>query len=145
MGRHFRDCSPAAPSQVSQCLDQWCKKTRSCILQRFHHLSRMRTLPYSLRYSYGASSHAERLARLDMLANLLDTALVIPGTGIRFGFDAIVGLVPGIGDALTTAVSLYIVHEASSARHGMSFPECWPTSLSMASLAPSRFWATPLT
>jgi hypothetical protein len=72
----------------------------------------MRTLPYSPRYSYGASSHAERLARLDMLANLLDTALVIPGTGIRFGIDAIVGLVPGIGDALTTAVSLYIVHEA---------------------------------
>jgi len=47
-----------------------------------------------------------------MLANLLDTALVIPGTNVRFGLDAIVGLVPGIGDAVTTVVSLYIVHEA---------------------------------
>jgi Domain of unknown function (DUF4112) len=31
---------------------------------------------------------------------------------VRFGFDAIIGLVPGIGDAITTAISLYIVHEA---------------------------------
>jgi hypothetical protein len=73
----------------------------------------MRTLSYSPQpYGYGARSRAERLERLDMLANLLDTALVVPGTNIRFGLDAIVGLVPGIGDAITTAVSLYIVHEA---------------------------------
>jgi len=57
-------------------------------------------------------SRAERIARLDALANLLDTALVIPGTNIRFGVDALIGLVPGIGDAITTATSLYIVHEA---------------------------------
>jgi hypothetical protein len=64
--------------------------------------------------SHGTSvgSRAERLARLDMLASLLDTALVVPGTSIRFGVDAMIGLVPGIGDAITTAVSLYIVHEA---------------------------------
>jgi hypothetical protein len=57
-------------------------------------------------------SRSERLARLDALAALLDTAFIIPGTNIRFGFDALVGLVPGIGDAVTTAISLYIVHEA---------------------------------
>jgi hypothetical protein len=45
-------------------------------------------------------SRADRIARLDGLANLLDTA------------DAMIGLVPGIGDAITTAMSLYIVHEA---------------------------------
>ena len=73
----------------------------------------MRTLPRSpTSYHYGAGSRAERLARLDMMANLLDTAFVLPGTNIRFGVDAIIGLVPGIGDAITTAVSLYIVHEA---------------------------------
>jgi hypothetical protein len=73
----------------------------------------MRTLPYSsASYRTSSGSRAERLARLDMLASLLDTAFVVPGTNIRFGFDALVGLVPGIGDALTTAVSLYIVHEA---------------------------------
>ena len=57
-------------------------------------------------------TRAERIARLDALANLLDTAFFIPGTNIRFGMDGIIGLVPGIGDAITTVMSLYIVREA---------------------------------
>jgi hypothetical protein len=57
-------------------------------------------------------TRAERIARLEALASLLDTAFLVPGTNIRFGFDALVGLVPGIGDALTTLVSLWIVSEA---------------------------------
>jgi hypothetical protein len=57
-------------------------------------------------------SRRERIARLDALATLLDTAILIPGTNIRFGLDAVIGLVPGIGDAVTTAMSLFIVHEA---------------------------------
>jgi hypothetical protein len=57
-------------------------------------------------------SREERVARLDTLATLLDTAFILPGTNVRFGFDALIGLVPGIGDAITTAISLYIVHEA---------------------------------
>ena len=70
-----------------------------------------------MRFTYGFDfprprSRAERLARLDALATLLDTAFILPGTNVRFGFDAIIGLVPGIGDAITTAISLYIVHEA---------------------------------
>src|SRR3954468_20694774 len=62
--------------------------------------------------SANRSSRQQRLARIDALARLLDSALVVPGTNIRFGLDAIVGLVPGIGDFLTSLVSLYIVHEA---------------------------------
>jgi hypothetical protein len=58
------------------------------------------------------ASRQQRLARIDALATLLDSALVVPGTNIRFGLDAIVGLVPGIGDLVTSLVSLYIVHEA---------------------------------
>ncbi len=54
----------------------------------------------------------ERIARIEALASLLDTAFIIPGTNLRFGFDALVGLVPGIGDALTTALSLWLVKEA---------------------------------
>jgi Domain of unknown function (DUF4112) len=53
-----------------------------------------------------------RIARIDALANLLDTAVLIPGTNIRFGLDAVIGLIPGIGDAITTVLSLYIVNEA---------------------------------
>ena len=54
----------------------------------------------------------ERIARIETLVTLLDTALVIPGTNLRFGFDALIGLVPGIGDAVTTALSLWVVKEA---------------------------------
>jgi hypothetical protein len=68
------------------------------------------TLP-SLAFRY-EPTRDERLARIDALARLLDTAFVIPGTNIRFGFDALIGLVPGIGDAITSLLSLYIISEA---------------------------------
>jgi hypothetical protein len=58
------------------------------------------------------SSRAETLRRLDALAQLLDGAFAIPGTNVRFGLDAVIGLVPGIGDLVTTALSSYIIWEA---------------------------------
>lgn len=45
-----------------------------------------------------SSSNDARVAQLRRWAVLLDEAFAIPGTGIRFGLDAILGLVPGIGD-----------------------------------------------
>jgi hypothetical protein len=57
-------------------------------------------------------SRQERIARIDALATLMDTAFVIPGTEVRFGLDALIGLVPGIGDAIATVISLFIVSEA---------------------------------
>ena len=39
---------------------------------------------------------------------LLDEAFHIPGTGIRFGLDGIIGLVPGLGDVLAGLLSLII-------------------------------------
>lgn len=57
-------------------------------------------------------TRAQRIARIDALATLMDTAFVVPGTEIRFGLDALIGLVPGIGDAVTTVISLFIVNEA---------------------------------
>jgi hypothetical protein len=45
-----------------------------------------------------SSSNDARLALLRRWAVLLDEAFAIPGTGIRFGLDAFLGLVPGIGD-----------------------------------------------
>jgi hypothetical protein len=43
-------------------------------------------------------SDSARLVLLRRWADLLDRAFRIPGTGIRFGLDAVIGLVPGIGD-----------------------------------------------
>lgn len=61
---------------------------------------------------YHSQSRRERIERLDRLARLLDTALVVPGTNIRFGADTLFGLVPGIGDGVTTALAAWIVYEA---------------------------------
>lgn len=60
----------------------------------------------------GDLSDRERLARLEALATLMDAALVIPGTNVRVGFDALIGLVPGIGDLVSAAVSGFILLEA---------------------------------
>ena len=50
--------------------------------------------------------------RLDRLAALLDSQWKIPGTGISFGLDSLIGLIPGIGDAATALISLYLIAEA---------------------------------
>ena len=54
----------------------------------------------------------EAVRRLDALAWLLDSALRVPGTRLRFGLDGVLGLVPGAGDLVTAALSLYLVAEA---------------------------------
>jgi hypothetical protein len=50
--------------------------------------------------------------RLETLAGLLDSRWRVPGTGIRFGADALMSLVPGVGPAVSTVVSAYIIWEA---------------------------------
>lgn len=57
---------------------------------------------------YASDPHA-RLARL---AWLLDNAIAIPGTRLRIGFDALIGLIPGVGDLVGVLLSSYIVGEA---------------------------------
>ncbi len=42
---------------------------------------------------------------LNQLSRWMDGLFRIPGVGWRFGLDAIVGLVPGVGDLATSAVS----------------------------------------
>ncbi len=54
-----------------------------------------------------------RIGRLQQLADWMDTAFEVPGTDIRFGLDALIGLVPGLGDTITSLVALYIVAVAS--------------------------------
>jgi len=46
---------------------------------------------------------------LDQTATLLDGRYRIPFTRVRFGWDAIVGLLPIVGDLVMAAVSLYLV------------------------------------
>jgi hypothetical protein len=57
-------------------------------------------------------SRAQRLARLEGVAKLLDVAFILPGTNIRYGIDGLIGLIPVVGDIIATALSLWLVREA---------------------------------
>jgi len=50
--------------------------------------------------------------RLNRLAWLLDNSIPIPGTRFTIGLEALIGLVPVVGDLIGVAVSTYIVNEA---------------------------------
>ena len=60
------------------------------------------------------------LRRLDSLSYLLDNSIRVPGTNARFGADAVIGLIPGFGDAAGALMSAYIVIQA--ARLGAPVP-----------------------
>lgn len=53
------------------------------------------------------------LRRLDALGYVLDNSIRVPGTRFRFGADALIGLVPGLGDAAGSLMSAYIVVQAA--------------------------------
>jgi hypothetical protein len=63
---------------------------------------------------------ADRAAGIRTLARMLDSAVRIPGTGIRFGAESIFGLIPVVGDIAGAALSGYIV--LASARLGAPAP-----------------------
>ena len=46
------------------------------------------------------------------LAFLLDSRWRIPGLGLRFGVDAVAGLLPVVGDAAAASISAYIIWKA---------------------------------
>ncbi len=54
---------------------------------------------------------------LDLLSHWLDDLIRIPVIGWRFGLDALIGLVPGVGDTVTTIASFYIL--VAGVRYGV--------------------------
>lgn len=54
----------------------------------------------------------QKIRRLSGISRLMDTAVGIPGTRLRFGADSVLGLVPVLGDGAGALVGLYIVNEA---------------------------------
>jgi hypothetical protein len=65
----------------------------------------------------GDDAQGARVRRLDTLGYLLDDSIPIPGTGVRVGLDAVIGLVPGLGDIAGVVLSSWIVLQ--SARLGV--------------------------
>jgi Domain of unknown function (DUF4112) len=78
------------------------------MFERLHHprygASSASTLP--------AGEFEESFARIEVLAKMLDSAIQIPGTKVVMGVDAMLGLVPVIGDAISAAIASYIIWEA---------------------------------
>ncbi len=62
------------------------------------------------------TDQARRLDALRSIRRLLDDAYRIPGTPIRFGWDPLIGLIPGLGDLVTGVLSCAIIVEAHRMR-----------------------------
>ncbi|MBA4052016.1 MAG: DUF4112 domain-containing protein [Erythrobacter sp.] len=71
--------------------------------------------PEPMRFSLPAGTDpASVRARVVMLERLLERSFTIPGVNVPVGLDAIIGLVPVLGDVVTTALGAYVVWEAKN-------------------------------
>lgn len=73
----------------------------------------MRTVTGTVLSPNRSADSAERTRRLRTIAWLMDNSIPLPG-GFRIGLDAIIGLVPGVGDAIGAVISAYLINEARS-------------------------------
>ena len=62
----------------------------------------------------GPSKEIPRLRGIRFLSSLMDNRFRIPGTQVRFGLDAVIGLIPGIGDLVAFLISGYIISVATN-------------------------------
>lgn len=63
-------------------------------------------------YRFADQGHEATLLRLEKLAYLLDSSIAIPGTGRTVGLDAVLGLIPVVGDFAGVVLSSYVIYEA---------------------------------
>ncbi|MBM0106258.1 DUF4112 domain-containing protein [Steroidobacter sp. S1-65] len=73
----------------------------------------MRTVTGTVISPNRSADNSERAQRLRTIAWLMDNSIPLPG-GFRIGVDAIIGLVPGVGDAIGALISAFIINEARS-------------------------------
>lgn len=65
-------------------------------------------MPHTLNHA----AHPDPLHRVERIAKVLDEAIRIPGTRIKVGLDAVIGLIPGVGDAAGLALGSWFIYEA---------------------------------
>ncbi|MFO6446868.1 DUF4112 domain-containing protein [Erythrobacter sp. NE805] len=70
-----------------------------------------RARPLGLTVPTGTDAVSVR-ARVTAMEKLLERSFTIPGLGVPVGLDALVGLVPVLGEVVTAAMGAYIVWEA---------------------------------
>jgi hypothetical protein len=71
-----------------------------------------RDIPRARPYTDGRQAAADEL--IEKLSYLMDRSIPIGG-GYSIGLDPIIGLIPGIGDLITTAISGFIIYQAQRA------------------------------
>jgi hypothetical protein len=54
----------------------------------------------------------QRLELIRHISRLLDSAMVVPGTSLRFGLDPILGLFPGLGDLVSPLFTIGVIWQA---------------------------------
>ena len=60
------------------------------------------------------SDRSRSLAEVEALAWLLDNSIPVPLTGgRRFGIDALIGFVPGVGDLVSAGLGLFVIWRAA--------------------------------
>jgi hypothetical protein len=69
--------------RIAGCIPIWAAEERNSYARD--------SFAYGFDFTRPHSRH-ERVARLDALATLLDTAFILPGTNVRFGLDALIGM-----------------------------------------------------
>lgn len=68
--------------------------------------------------------------RLERLAGLMDSCIRVPGLGVRLGLDSLLGLIPGLGDAVSLVPAAYIILRAH--RLGVPRRTLWRMALNSA-------------
>ena len=58
------------------------------------------------------AERVDRFAQFEKLTRFLDDAIKVPGTNMRIGWDSLIGIVPGLGDVVSTALSGYLIYQA---------------------------------
>ena len=61
----------------------------------------------------GTAEEHSQVASLARLARAMDSAIAVPGTSLRFGWDPVIGLIPGFGDAASAVISGYIIFRSA--------------------------------
>ena len=70
---------------------------------------RWETWTNNLQYNAAMDLVRQKEKQAEMLAHILDDAIHIPGTAIRFGLDPIIGVIPVAGDILTVLCGSFII------------------------------------
>jgi hypothetical protein len=59
-----------------------------------------------------SAAQEQRLELIRRVSQLLDSAMVVPGTSFRFGLDPILGLLPGLGDLVSPLFTIGVIWQA---------------------------------